>query len=100
MEETANRMVRYLYDSLVVKETGKRSCALVRLFVTQPYGMLDDELQTLARKMLGGAPESPVSKCLVLLGTAGDQPEWNARQQSMGHQVIPLPANRLSPASR
>ncbi|MBC7839579.1 MAG: response regulator [Nitrospiraceae bacterium] len=95
MEETANRMVRYLYDSLVVKETGKRSCALARLFVTQPYGMLDDELQTLARKMLGGAPESPAPKCLVLLGTAGDQPEWNARQQSMGHQVIPLPSEQV-----
>ena len=95
MEETANRMVRYLYDSLVVKETGKRSCALVRLFVTQPYGMLDDELQTLARKMLGGVPESPVPKCLVLLGTAGDQPEWNVRKQSMGHQVIPLPSEQI-----
>jgi signal transduction histidine kinase/CheY-like chemotaxis protein len=95
MEETADRMVHYLYESFVVKETGKRSCALVRLFVTQPYGMLDDELQTLARKMLGGVPESPGTKCLVLLGTVGDEPEWNVRKQSMGHQVIPLPSEQV-----
>ena len=95
MEETANRMVRYLYDSFVVKETGTHSCALVRLFITQPYGMLDAELQTLARKMLGEIPESSDPKCLVLLGTAGDQPEWNASNLSMGHQVIPLPSEQV-----
>jgi two-component system, sensor histidine kinase and response regulator len=95
MEETANRIVRYLYDSLLVKETGKRSCALVRLFITHPYGMLDAELQTFARKMLGEIPESPDHKCLVLLGTVGDQPEWNSRRQSTGHHVIPLPSEQI-----
>ena len=95
MEETANRMVRYLYENLLVKETGTRSCALVRLFVTLPYGMLEAELQNSARKMLGEIPESPAHKCLVLLGTTGDQPEWNARKQSTGHQVIPLPSEQI-----
>ena len=95
MEETANRMARYLYDNLVVKETGTRSCALVRLFVTLPYGKLETDLQTRARTMLGEIPESPAHKCLVLLGTTGDQPEWNTRQQSTGHQVIPLPSEQI-----
>lgn len=95
MEETANRMVRYLYESLSGKGTDKHSCALVRLFITQPYGMLDVELQAIARTMLGEIPESPTHKCLVLLGTAGDQPEWNTRKQSMGHQVIPLPSEQI-----
>ena len=95
MEDAAGRLVRYFYDSLLVKETGKRSCALVRLFVTRPFGTLDAELQAIARKMLGGIPESPSHKCLVLLGTAGDQPEWNARKQSTGHQVIPLPSEQI-----
>ena len=95
MEETANRMVRYFYHHLGVKETGTRSYALVRLFITLPYGMLDRDLQTLARKMLGEMPESPAHKCLVLLATAGDQPEWNTRKQSTGHQVIPLPSEQI-----
>src|ERR1043165_8313505 len=95
MEDAADRLVRYFYDSLLVKETGKRSCALVRLFVTRPFGTLDAELQAIARKMLGGIPESPSHKCLVLLGTTGDEPEWNARNQSMGHRVIPLPSAEI-----
>jgi hypothetical protein len=31
-------------------------------------------------------------RCLVLLATAGDEPAWNARQSSRGHQAIPLPS--------
>ncbi len=92
LEETGNRMVRYLYDNFVVKETGTRSCALVRLFITQPYRGLDAELQTSAQKMFGEISELPTCKCLVLLATAGDQPAWNVRTQSMGHQAIPLPS--------
>jgi hypothetical protein len=45
--------------------------------------------------MLGEIPESPHHKCLILLATAGDQPEWNARKQSRGHQVIPLPSEQI-----
>ncbi len=58
MEETANRAVRYYYDNFRVEETGKHSCALVRLFITHSYGMLDAELQTTARNLLGEIPES------------------------------------------
>ena len=95
MEDAANRLVRYFYDNLLIEETGERSCALVRLFVTRPYGTLDTELQTIARKTLGEVPESPAHKCLVLLATVGDRPEWNARTQSAGHQVIPLPSVQI-----
>jgi signal transduction histidine kinase/DNA-binding response OmpR family regulator len=56
--------------------------------------MLDAELQTIGRKMLGEIPESPDHKCLILLGTVGDQPEWNSRKQSTGHHVIPLPSEQ------
>jgi hypothetical protein len=30
-------------------------------------------------------------RCLVLLGTAGDEPAWNVRQTSQSHRAIPLP---------
>jgi len=31
-------------------------------------------------------------QCLTLLATAGDLPEWNRREASVGHQAIPLPS--------
>ena len=71
MEEVAGQMVRFLYDHFLMKGTLQRSCALVRLFVTQPFGGLNSELQNRARQMLGNIEESPTHKCLVLLGTLG-----------------------------
>ena len=100
MEDAADRLVRYFYDSLLVKETGKRSCALVRLFVTRPFGTLDAELQAIARKMLGGIPESPSHSVLY----CWEPPEMNLNgtpeNSRWGTKSFPSPAQRLSPASR
>ncbi|MEK6776412.1 MAG: hypothetical protein AABY87_05970 [bacterium] len=95
MEEAANRMTRYLYDHLISKQTGEHSCALIRFFKTHAYGRLDDELKQYARGMLGDTPEEPVMKCLTLLATAGEKPEWNCRKDSAGHQAIPLPSEQV-----
>ena len=92
MEEVAERTVRYFYDHLVDGRTGERACALVRFFKTHPYGGLDEDLRRFAREMLGRSPESPAMKCLTLLATAGDRPEWNRRERSRKHQAIPLPS--------
>jgi hypothetical protein len=92
MEEVANRIVRHLYDCLISKETGQRACVLVRLFKTHLFGDLDEDLRQFARTMLGRAVESPTMKCLVLLATAGEWPEWNSRERSKGHRAIPLPS--------
>ena len=70
MEEVANRIVGYLHDNLIAKETGQRSFALVRLFKTHPYNELDPELQQFATGVLGHEPD-PATKCLTLLATAG-----------------------------
>lgn len=90
MEEVAGRIVRYFF-AILTAEKGERASSLVRFFKTHPYGELDDELQQRARKMLGREPDSPAMRCLVLLGTAGEKPAWNARRSSQGHQAIPLP---------
>ncbi len=95
MEEVADRMVRHFYDNFLLKGTMHRSCALVRLFITQPFGKLDAELQRRARLMLGNIEESSAHKCLVLLGTVGDELEWNSRKLSKGHQAIPLPSTQV-----
>lgn len=91
MEEVARRMVRYFYDELVDGD-GKRACSLVRFYKTHPYLMLDARLQGIARKLMGSTPDLPDMKCLVLLATAGEEPEWNIRQRSQSHQAIPLPS--------
>ena len=95
MEEAAGKIVGHLYDNLVDSETGSKSCALVRFYKTHPYGELDPELQGFAQGILGYAPESEGMKCLILLGTAGEKPEWNDRSKSEGHKAIPLPSEQF-----
>jgi two-component system NtrC family sensor kinase len=90
MEDAAHRIVHYFHEQLVCNEARDRACVLVRLFKTHPYCDLDDELRLFATKMLNGATPSPSMKCLVLLATAGEKPEWNSRFTSGGHKAIPL----------
>lgn len=90
MEETADRIVRYLYENLIDRNTGKQACALVRFFKTYPYKDLSEELQESARGILNGRSIQRNTKCLTLLATAGDEPHWNVRHESSGHRAIPL----------
>jgi hypothetical protein len=90
MEETSDRIVRYIYDNFVEQRTGERACALVRFFKTHRYGQLNVEAQTAARAILNGQSIDPATKCLTLLATAGDKPQWNSKYGSTGHQAIPL----------
>lgn len=92
MEEVAGRIVKYLYDTMVDGRTGERVCSLVRFFKTHTFEQLDDELKGFAVNMLGKDTVIPVMKCLTLLGTVGENPEWNSRKTSKGHQTIPLPS--------
>ena len=96
MEEAANRMVRYLYDHLLNgQQAAAKACVLVRFFKTQSFDQLQPQLQRVALEVLGKPPESPGMKCLTLLASAGARPEWNARESSAGHQVIPLPSAEI-----
>ena len=100
MEETANRMVRYLYDSLSGKGTDTHSCALVRLFITQPYGMLDVELQAMHERCSErylNHPLTSVSCCWEPLEISRSGTQENSR---WGTKSFLSPANRLSRASR
>lgn len=90
MEETADRMVRYLYENLIDPRTGESACALVRFFKTHPYGDLSSELQEAAQAILKNRSIIRATKCLTLLATAGDEKYWNDRRDSLGHQAIPL----------
>jgi hypothetical protein len=90
LEDVANRIVRHIYQDFVDPRTGKPACALVRFFKTHPYSLLHEEAQDAAQSILQGQYIPRSTKCLTLLATAGDEPEWNYRQGSMGHQAIPL----------
>jgi hypothetical protein len=92
MEEVGERIVRYFYENLRTADLAQPACALVRVFVTQPISALDDGQQAFAQSLLGGASPSPTLKCLTLLATAGDQPDWNSRHTSHGHKALPLPS--------
>lgn len=90
IEDIAERTVRYLYENLVDRQTGTSACALVRFFMTCPFMELSEELKLAARDLVNGRNVSSTTKCLTLIATAGDEPQWNVRQQSSGHQAIPL----------
>lgn len=92
MEETAGRIVGYLYEHLIDKRRGMGACSLVRFFKTHTYKKLDDELQGFARNLMGDVPAYPDMKCLVLMATAGEKNGWNSRKNSTGHKAIPLPS--------
>ena len=94
MEEVAGKTVRYLYDELA-EESGERSCALVRFFKTHPYSALADDDRRYVRDVLGGEPASAEIKCLTLLATAGEQPQWNSRTASASHRSIPLASEEI-----
>lgn len=94
MEEAAQRVCRVLYEELITSEKSK-ACALVRCYKTHPYGKLEPELQSFAKAVLRGHAAGPTMRCLALLGTAGDEPAWNSRRTSAGHQAIPLPSAEM-----
>jgi len=95
MEEAAGRIVRYLRNTLIDGQTGERACSLIRFFKTHAYEGLDDDLKDFASSMLEGCNPLPGMKCLTLLGTVGENQEWNLRETSKGHRAIPLPSEEV-----
>ena len=90
MDEMANLLVHYFYDHLIDKQTGEKTCALVRFFMTYPYIELDKESRKSVDTMPGVRSASHDMNCLTLLSTVGIKPEWNSTRLSSKHRVIPL----------
>jgi len=89
MEEAARTVVRYFRESAVSAD-GERECVLARFYKTHAYGALPPDLQAFARRQMGAMDPWDDLRCLVLLASAGEEPEWNDRRRSRGHQAIPL----------
>lgn len=91
MEEAAQSVVSVLHRTLTNGTDGAPACALVRVFVLLPFSSLDGAQQAFARRLLPDIDQEPGTKCLTLLATAGDEPAWNSRLHSLGHQALPIP---------
>jgi two-component system, NtrC family, sensor kinase len=90
MEEVSNNIIKYLYQNFVDSSSGEKLCVLIRFFKTHSYKELTPDLQEYARGILSDRIVPDNLKCLTLLATAGELPEWNSRHQSVGHKLIPL----------
>jgi hypothetical protein len=93
MEETAAAIVRHLYENL--HGPGGRACALVRFYKTHPFSDLPEDLRDFCRHLMPDESFDPGTKCLTLLGTAGDEPQWNDRHASQRHRAVPLPSAQV-----
>jgi hypothetical protein len=93
-EVAAQGVVRYFYENLLDDE-GQPACALVRLFKTNLFDALPDELKAFARKIAPDADKIRELRCLVLMATAGRLPAWNSRHESTGHKAIPLVSEQM-----
>lgn len=89
MEETANRIVRYLHDHLT-DASGEKVCVLTRFFITLPYSELDEDNQRHAQQLLGDVPIDTQLRCQTLLATVGVEPAWNDRHKSNYYKNLPM----------
>jgi PAS domain S-box-containing protein len=90
LEEAAQAVVEFLFQTLVDKETDRPALALARLYKTHRLDELEPELQTVARERAGDDGLPGDTPCLTLLGTAGTEAAWNDRRRSRDHKAIPL----------
>jgi serine phosphatase RsbU (regulator of sigma subunit) len=88
MQEAADDVVRCLRYVFGTHRHGRSDIVLARAFQTVAYDALPPDLKRYVDQRLG--PGEPPDRCLVLLGTDGDLPEWRDRRASRDHQAIPL----------
>src|SRR4051794_224437 len=77
LETAAQQMCHALHAGLRADD-GAPACVLVRCYKTHPFGELPAPLQQFARGSALAAGVGPETRCLVLLGSAGDEPGWNS----------------------
>jgi len=92
MAQAAEAFVRYFRGAFLMPDSTAPACPLVRFYRTRDFGKLAADEQAFAGRLLDGAPSAPTMKCLQLLATAGDEPEWNSPAESHGHRAVPLPS--------
>lgn len=97
MEEAAAKLVAHLYRNLGAP--GEPPLALVRFFKTHRYLDLPESLRAVADRSMVEEAEPAFLRCLTLVATIGDRPEWCSRETSKGHQAIPLTSEEIVAAA-
>ena len=69
MEAAAIELVQYVFNNFIDKETGQKSCALVRFFKTHDMDKLPQQLQDFANNLLQEKLATASFKCYTLLAT-------------------------------
>ena len=88
LAEAAHRQVAYLRNE-DMDENGQKNLVLARIFLSLPYTELPPEYQREIES--GGSLPDPEDRFLCLMGTAGDEPDWNDPLRSRGHKYMKLP---------
>jgi hypothetical protein len=72
---------------------------LIRIYATIPYAALPEKARSFAHRLATSAGVAdqlyPDTQVLCLMGTKGKRAEWSDRQQSKGHQAIPLVSSKF-----
>lgn len=90
-ESAARRVSEYLQKELTGPD-GKPACALIRVYKTHPFGDLEPEVKEFVKANISDESPRLSMKCLTLMATVGEEPDWNSRHLSKGHKAIPLPS--------
>lgn len=90
LEDASQEVARFFCEEFRSDATGDSAFVLARCYQTVPLGELTPELASYARGVFPGQRLDEHTRCLTLLGTFGDRPEWQRRERSRGHRAIPL----------
>jgi len=90
LHELAGRVVRDLKETLRDSGSGESTAALVRFFMTVEYESLEGSVSNFITSRFPDIAPKPDTKCLTLMGTVGDEPDWCDVARSRGHRSIPL----------
>ncbi|MFF7247415.1 SpoIIE family protein phosphatase [Embleya sp. NPDC008237] len=91
-EDAARAIVQHLRTTFRDPHTGQPQLVLVRLFQTMPWRNLTPDLEQRALRRQPDLAPHPDLRCLTLLATVGDLPEWCDRTRSRHHQVVAFPS--------
>lgn len=93
VEQATQYFAQYIYDECSVDS--RSELVLSRIFHSFEFGALPQDIKAVAYKKFGdNIPDTNLF--LNLIGTYGQESEWQQRTRSSGHQVIPLTRESIS----
>lgn len=91
MEDAARAIVQHLRETFRDPATGQPQLVLTRLFQTMPWRSLTPDLEKRVLRRQPDLAPHPELRCLTLLATTGDHPDWRDRTRSRQHQIAAFP---------